>query len=685
MTSRSWTWRSLAIRRILPILGISVAVALVSTAAVAFTSFGALTAIWPTNALILLAILRGPRERLWTAGVCVGAYAAMVAPIMLAGAPLIGALLIALTNMVEIGAAVWLLGVLGLMDRDLTRPGALFGFLVCTALVAPAAGAGSAAWLVADLSGGTPAQTWWDYWAADALGVMILVPFGMVLTREHLRRLTRPGDILQAVCLLAAIGAGGFLVRSDAAQLALLTPLAILATLRFGALGAAGSVLWAGIVAVGLNLAGYGPVAAGSPDLRAELFHLQLGLAMLPLAVLPVAAILAERDRAARAAQAADRAKSEFLANMSHEIRTPLNGVVGMAGLLAQSASGGRERDIAGVIHASGLTLERLLSDVLDLARMEAGGLDLRREPFELSAIVEVVMDLVGPQAGAKGLTLEAAIDPAAAGRRLGDPARVRQVLSALLSNAVKFTDAGSIRLTVAPHGEGVVVTVADTGCGFDPVRKAEVFGRFQQADGSITRRHDGAGMGLAIARHVAEAMGGSLDADSVPGEGSTFTAVLPLPAVGSVAPSAGAAGSVADATAAQDRPLRILLADDHPTNRKVVELILAAAEVDLVQVENGAEAVEAFAAAPFDLVLMDIQMPVMDGLTAVRAIRAHEAAADLSRAPILMLTANALPEHAEASLAAGADRHLTKPITAPALFEAIEAALAAPAAALAA
>jgi signal transduction histidine kinase/ActR/RegA family two-component response regulator len=665
--------RKLVVGRILPILAISVAVAVVSTAAVAFTSFGALTAIWPTNALILLAILRGPRERLWILGVCAGAFAAMVAPIMLAGAPLLGALFIALTNIIEVGTAVWLLHVFGLMHRDLTRPAALFGFLVCAAVIAPAAGAGSAARLVSDLGGGTPAQTWWDYWAADALGVMILVPFGMVLTRQQLRRLARPADLLQAAGLLAAITAGCFvLVRSDATQLAMLAPLAVLATLRFGAIGAAGSVLWAGMVAVGLNLAGLGAVAAGSPDVRAELFELQIGLAMLPLAVLPVAAILDQRDRAARAAQAADRAKSEFLANMSHEIRTPLNGVVGMAGLLAQSATGARERDIAGVIHASSLTLEQLLADLLDLARMEAAGLDLRVQPFDLVEVARLAAGPAGEQAAARGLQFK--VELAAVGRRVGDPARVRQVLSALLSNAVKFTDAGEVRLSVAAHGAGLILTVSDTGCGFDPARKAEVFGRFQQTDGSITRRHDGVGMGLAIARHVVEAMGGSLDADSTPGEGSTFTVVLPLPAV-ETAP-VEAFEPVAASAAAGDRPLRILLADDHPTNRKVVELILAAADVDLTQVENGAEAVDAFRRTPFDLVLMDMQMPVMDGLSAVRAIRAHEAAAGLPRGPILMLTANALPEHADASFAAGADRHLTKPITAPALFEAIEQAL---------
>ncbi|NJC40821.1 signal transduction histidine kinase/ActR/RegA family two-component response regulator [Brevundimonas alba] len=682
MTAVASDWRRLVLRRLLPLLAISVAVALVSLAAVAWTSFGSLTAIWPTNALILLAILRGPRERFWTFGVCTGSYIAMAAPIMYAGAPLIGAMIIALTNILEIATAVWLLGAFRLMDRDLTRPTTLVGFLLCAAVIAPAAGAGAATPLVAGLGGGAAAQVWWDYWSADALGVMILVPFGMVLTREHLSRLARSRDLIQAAGLLAALAVGCFLlVRSDATQLALLTPLAILATLRFGALGAAGSVLWAGLIAIALNLTGFGTVAADSPDIRAELFNLQIGLAMLPLATLPVAAVLAERDRAARAAQAADRAKSEFLANMSHEIRTPLNGVVGMSGLLSQSASSPREREIACVIHASGLTLERLLSDVLDLARMEAGGLDLRTETFDLGETLRLAVGLASEQAAGKPLTIEGEIAPEADTRRLGDAARVRQVVSTLLSNAVKFTDAGQIRLIAAADGDYIRLTVSDTGCGFDPAHKAEVFGRFQQADGSITRRHDGAGMGLAIARHVVERMGGSLDAESVPGEGSVFTAILPLGL-----PAAKASTPLqAPSELAEGRPLRILLADDHPTNRKVVELILAQADIDLIQVENGAEAVDAFRAAPFDLVLMDMQMPVMDGLTAVRAIRAHEAVSALPRRPILMLTANALPEHAEASLAAGADQHLTKPITPPDLFAAIEQALSSAPEALAA
>ena len=229
---------------------------------------------------------------------------------------------------------------------------------------------------------------------------------------------------------------------------------------------------------------------------------------------------------------------------------------------------------------------------------------------------------------------------------------------------------------------ERVRFTVRDTGVGFDAGDEDRMFGRFQQADGSITRRFGGTGLGLAIARHLVERMGGEIGCGSAPGEGSTFWVDLPLP-MAAVQPPAPVMETEQPVSAAleaetEQRPVRILMADDHPTNRKVVELILSQVECDLVSVENGAEAVAAFEAASFDVVLMDMQMPVMDGLTAVRAMRGREAALGLQRAPILMLTANALPEHAEASFAAGADAHLTKPITAPILLNAIGEALSA-------
>jgi PAS domain S-box-containing protein len=375
--------------------------------------------------------------------------------------------------------------------------------------------------------------------------------------------------------------------------------------------------------------------------------------------------------RARDLAEAANRAKSEFLANMSHEIRTPLNGVMGVAAALSRTELTPAQAEMVGLIETSGQTLEAILADVLDLARIESGRLELKPEPFDLDACLRSAAALFQPGAEAKGLAFELTIDPAAAGTFVGDAVRLRQVVCNLLSNAVKFTSRGAIGLsaTVGPDG-GLAVTVSDTGIGFTADVKDRLFERFEQADGSITRRFGGTGLGLAISRALAEAMGGTLDARSEPGAGSSFTLTLalersldPLPA-----PARPGQPTLADA-----RAPRVLLAEDHAINRKVVELLFGGAGVDLTSVENGAEAVAAIAAADFDLVLMDMQMPVMDGLTAIRAIRAAEAARGRAPTPIWALSANALPEHVAASLAAGADGHLSKPVSAAALFGALE------------
>jgi CheY-like chemotaxis protein len=259
-------------------------------------------------------------------------------------------------------------------------------------------------------------------------------------------------------------------------------------------------------------------------------------------------------------------------------------------------------------------------------------------------------------------------VDDAAQGRYRGDPTRIRQVLHNLVSNAVKFTERGEVCLTIRAEREGRWrCIVSDTGIGFSSEVKARIFGRFEQADGSVTRRYGGSGLGLAICRQLAELLGADLDCDSAPGEGSVFRLSIDLPAC-----AASVAEDETAPTATGTAPLRILLADDHPTNRKVVALMLGAADVELTQVENGQEAVSAFRDGAFDIVLMDMQMPVMDGLSATRAIRDHERAAGLVPTPVIMLTANALPEHLEASRAAGAERHLTKPVGAAALLGAI-------------
>jgi signal transduction histidine kinase len=374
---------------------------------------------------------------------------------------------------------------------------------------------------------------------------------------------------------------------------------------------------------------------------------------------------------AMEAAEAASRAKTEFLANMSHEIRTPLNGLVAMAALLGRSDLTGRDREMADIIHASARTLDRLLGDILDLARVEAGELKLAEEPMHLGETLRSVAALSRVRAEEKGVALAVEVAEAADGWFHADPVRVRQIVTNLVANAVKFTEAGEIRVSAALQPDGALkLAVRDTGVGFPPSRKAQVFGRFQQADGSITRRFGGTGLGLAICRQLAELMGGTIDCVSEPGVGSTFWVELPLQ------PCAAPASAAAEPTAPREGALRVLVAEDHPTTRRVVELVLADAGASLVTVENGREAVEAHAREPFDIVLMDMQMPVMDGLTAVQLIRRQEANAGRARTPILMLTASALPEHVEAARAAGADGHVSKPIDPAGLVASIAAAV---------
>lgn len=372
-------------------------------------------------------------------------------------------------------------------------------------------------------------------------------------------------------------------------------------------------------------------------------------------------------------AEKANHAKSSFLANMSHEIRTPLNGVLGIASALIRSELSPTQREMVELISVSGRALEGLLNDILDLAKVEAGHIQIRREPFDLGLLVRETTLLFQEQAIEKGLAIEFDVPPSAEGIYEGDELRLRQVLSNLLSNAVKFTHTGVVRLSVdyAHVGnvpEHVTFAVSDTGIGFEPSIAALLFERFEQADGSITRRFGGTGLGLAISKALVELMSGTISACSTPGKGSTFTVILPLSRRDLPARVRDSAGSAR--AAKQEVPrLRVLLAEDHPINRRTVELLLQDLPIDLTCVEDGRQAVEAAEAGGWDVILMDMQMPVMDGLTAVRLIRQAELSSGQPRTPICVVTANALDQHRTDSLDAGADEVLTKPISAEKLI----------------
>ncbi|WP_293678146.1 ATP-binding protein [uncultured Phenylobacterium sp.] len=402
-------------------------------------------------------------------------------------------------------------------------------------------------------------------------------------------------------------------------------------------------------------------------------------------------AVEAERDAARQAAESANQAKTDFLANMSHEIRTPLNGVIGIVEALGQTPLSPVQAEMVELIQTSGATLERLVSDILDISKVEAGLLEMESRAFDLRAALAGPIDLHRSRAEAKGLAFEVGFGEHARGAFVGDSVRIRQVLGNLLSNAVKFTHAGDVRVTVdvstPPAAEGpseVVLEVRDSGVGFDAESGKRLFQRFSQADTSTTRVFGGSGLGLSICKALVEMMGGQITASSEPGRGSVFRVALPLPRDASLADAAGEALAARDLPASALRggpPLRVLLAEDHPVNQKVVQLLLAPYGVDITTVGSGVDAVAAFTASPFDLVLMDMQMPVMDGLIATRAIRAHEATlAGGPRTPILMLSANAMAQHADAAMAAGADLHVAKPVTAKSLVEGIERVLEAPA-----
>ena len=376
-------------------------------------------------------------------------------------------------------------------------------------------------------------------------------------------------------------------------------------------------------------------------------------------------AAMADLERAREKSEAANRAKSAFLANMSHEIRTPMNGILGLADLAQQETDGIRRQEYLHLLKSSAQGLMAVLNDVLDLSKIESLRMSVERIPFDLRACMRDAVQTLTAPAESKGLQLSTAIGEGLPSMVMGDPLRVRQILLNLVGNAIKFTARGYVRVSAACAGKGVALTVEDSGIGIAPAQQAHVFEPFYQTDLSTTRTHGGTGLGLSIVGELVSLMGGTIGVESEVGVGATFRVALPLVPARPVRNRAPAREEPAPSP-----PLNILMAEDNPVNQLVTSRLLAKRGHRVTVVPDGSAALALLAESRFDLVLMDVRMPVMDGLEATRAIRAGENAG--RHLPIVALTAHAMSGDEAALLHAGMDAYVPKPVCAERLFAVI-------------
>ena len=630
------------------------------TGAVSMATFGVNTPIWFANALAVAWLLQlNGRAWPWLIALIYVADTVAIAKFGSGPAPVL-----ALADVVEILITARLLGRFGGAEAVLMTAGGLARLtIICLTvpIISAAWGAG-----VLTFAGGDPFIPGFVIWyAASALGLLVVCPILLIWFTPALRGGAASVEGRLQVLLLVALGALAILVTGldEPALLFAIFPALLLVAWRGGLLGASlGSAL---LVAIGLwrTLTQSGAMAAivyPSTEISAQIAAMQIYLGALTLSSLPLAVVLTNQRRLLLELARVAEARSEFLAAMSHEIRTPMTGVLGMVDLLDAEQPTARQRRYLESIRASGRHLLGIINDVLDFTRIETGRIELERIDFSLPALLEQVQSVLHALAAERGINLSVGLTDDSPPVVRGDPARIKQILLNLAGNAIKFTPEGSV-LVIAAHcptgpGHRFRFEVRDTGIGISDDKLLHIFTAFTQADNSTSRRYGGSGLGLAISKRLVDAMGGEIGVESKLGEGSLFWFEIPFE------PGAVITMPVASpANAAPIEPRRLLLAEDVELNRDIIRTVLERDGHKVIVVENGSEALELVRREAFDLILMDVHMPVMDGLEATRAIRALSGPA--AATPIVALTANVMASEQEKCRNVGMEAVLMKPM----------------------
>ncbi|GLK49278.1 histidine kinase [Brevundimonas intermedia] len=649
------------------------------------------TVMWPANAVLLAAVLQLPRDK--ARAVLIGCVLINLGSNIVRGDTPLFVFANAGLNLLQVAVATLLARRLCGAALDMRRPKRLFRFAVGAAIPAVALTtvlSGLIVLLVRPMPLEVLNFRLHHLFDMELLAMMIVTPALLLVARRHRFHHDAQASrvevgVLVGLMCAAALWAFG---QTTAPILFIIFPPLILLAFRLSPPWTAGAVGLISVIAVGATLIGSGPVVltrlsqdpalASIPAVMRQMNVLHLFLLTVMATALPITTLSTERRRlfarlhdrtetalaALQRAEKADAAKSRFLAMMSHEMRTPLTGITGYADLLSRhpelDAEGRRQVE---AVHQCGEAMLRLIEDLLEVS---SGGGEVVSKPVDMRALVDEAVRPAREWATIRGLDFVVDYLPGAEGAALTDGRRLRQILHHLGSNAVKFTGRGGVRIQVERRDDRLRFEIHDTGCGMTEDVLAGVFSLFEQADATTRRAHEGAGVGLALAKTHIDRMGGAVWVESAPAMGTTFTVEIPAPAV--------EVAATPDALPVQDRRMRVLIVDDHPSNRDLMRIMLEAADCETAEACDGREAVDAVRAGAFDLVLMDVRMPVMDGVAATRAIRALEGPA--AEIAVLAVTAEAMPEDVARCLTAGMDAHLAKPITQAKLYAAMDQAM---------